>query len=223
MNIIFTIIVRDLTLYWRRRSEWAMPLIFFIMVISLFPMALGFYLETIAELSPAIIWVAVVLALMMSLEGIYRQDYLEGILEQWLLSPYPLAVLLLGKSIAHWLALGIPLFILAPFFNMMLQGNSETFLALSLTLLLGIPTLSLIGNMGAALTIGLPQAGVLLTILVLPFMIPIIIFATSAMAAASLGLPFAAELLWLSAIGILALVLAPLASAAAVRISVMSP
>lgn len=214
-----TIIWRDLLLYARRQGEWSNPLLFFVVVVSLFPLALGSYLNSLAIITPAVIWVAVVLALLMSLENLFRLDYQEGALEQLLLSPYPLSGLLLGKMIAHWIAIGMPLLMLAPLLKVVLQGHAKGWSALCLSLLLGIPTLSLIGSIGAALTIGLQQSGLLLTVLVLPLMLPIVIFAASSVMAASQGLPFGAELLWLGALLVLALGLAPVALGAAIKIS----
>lgn len=214
-----SVVKRDLRLYFQRSGEYFFPLFFFMMVVSLFPMGLGPDPKLLAQIAPAVIWIAVVLALLMSIDSLFRQDYIDGSLEQFALSPYPLSLLLMGKSIAHWIMLGIPLLALAPLFNLILEGSTEVTSVLGLTLILGIPTLSLIGSIGAALTIGLPNGGALLAVLVLPLMIPIVIFGTSAVSAAAEGMPFYSEILFLAALFVLALVLGPVALSAAVRAS----
>jgi heme exporter protein B len=213
------VMMRDLRLYFQRRGECLIPVLFFIIVVSLFPIGLGPDPKLLAQVAPAIIWVAVVLSLLMSLDSVFRQDYQEGNLEQFALSPYPLSLLLLGKSIAHWIMIGLPLVLLAPVFYLILQGTTDGLGVLLVTLLLGIPILSLVGSIAAALTIGLPGGGLLLAVLVLPIMMPIVIFGTSAVTAATEGMLFYSELLLLAALFVLALVLAPVALAASVRIS----
>lgn len=220
LKAMWFVIRRDLQLYFQQWGECLIPLIFFILIVSLFPMGLGADPKLLARIAPAVIWIAVVLSLLMSLESVFRQDYQEGSLEQMALSPYPLSILLLGKSIAHWMMVGVPLLILAPFLSILLQGSTEGLGVLGLTLVLGIPTLSLIGSMGAALTIGLPNGGALLAVLVMPIMMPIVIFGTSALAAAMDNVSFYAELYVLAALFVLALVLGPVALSHAVRASV---
>ncbi len=215
-------IKRDLRLYCQQWGECLTPVFFFTVVVTLFPMGVGVAPKLLARIAPAVIWIAVVLSLLMSLENIFRQDYQEGSLEQMILSPYPLPILLLGKSIAHWLMIGLPLFILAPLLHMLLQGASEGLGVLALTLLLAIPTLSLMGSMGAALTIGLPNGGALLAVLVLPMMIPVVIFGTSALTAVIEGVSFDLELYMLAALFVLTLTLGPIALSNAVRASVAS-
>lgn len=219
LKAIRFVIARDLRLYFQRRGECLIPLLFFILVVSLFPMGLGPDPKLLTQIAPAIIWIAVVLSLLMSLEGLFKQDYLEGSLEQFVLSPYPLSLLLLGKSIAHWITIGVPLLLLAPIFYLILQGTTKGLEVLGLTLLLGIPTLSLMGSVGAALTIGLPGGGLLLAVLVLPIMMPIVIFGASAAAAATLGMPFYSEIYLLTALLVLALALGPIALSTAIRAS----
>lgn len=222
LKALYCMIKRDLRLYFQQWGECLMPVFFFIVVVALFPMGLGVEPKLLTRIAPAVIWIAIVLSLLMSLENIFRQDYQEGSLEQMILSPYPLSILLLGKSIAHWLMIGLPLFILAPFLHMLLQGSSEGLGVLALTLLFAIPTLSLIGSMGAALTIGLPNGGALLAVLVLPMMIPVVIFGTSALTAAVEGTFFDSELYILAAFFVLTLALGPVALSNAVRTSVAS-
>ncbi len=219
LNAMCCVITRDLRLYFQRRGEYLIPLLFFTIVISLFPMGLGVDPKLLSRIAPAAIWIAVVLSLLMSLDSLFRQDYQEGSLEQFVLSPYPLSLLLLGKTIAHWIVIGIPLLILAPIFSLILQGSTTGLGVLVLTVMLGIPTLSLMGSIGAALTIGLPGGGLLLAVLVLPMMMPIVIFGTSAVTAAIGGMPFYSEIWLLLALFILALVAGPVALSAAVRTS----
>lgn len=214
-----SVIARDLRLYFQRRGECFIPLLFFVLVVSLFPMGLGPDPKLLTQIAPAVIWVAVVLSLLMTLEGLFRQDYQEGSLEQFVLSPYPLSVLLLGKSIAHWIMIGVPLLLLAPIFYLIFQGTTAGLGVLALTLLLGIPTLSLMGSIGAALTIGLPGGGLLLAVLVLPIMMPIVIFGASAVAAATLGMPVYSEIFLLLALLVLTLALGPIALSTAIRAS----
>lgn len=216
---MYFVIARDLRLYFQRRGECLIPLLFFVLVVSLFPMGLGPDPKLLTQIAPAVIWVAVVLSVLMTLEGLFRQDYQAGSLEQFVLSPYPLSLLLLGKSIAHWVVIGVPLLLLAPIFYLILQGTTAGLGVLALTLLLGIPTLSLMGSIGAALTIGLPAGGLLLAVLVLPIMMPIVIFGASAVSAATIGMPFYSEIFLLMALFILALVLGPVALSTAVRVS----
>jgi heme exporter protein B len=211
LNAMGCVIKRDLKLYIQQWGECLVSLLFFVLVVSLFPMGLGADPKLLARITPAVIWVAVVLSLLLSLENVFRQDYQEGSLEQMVLSPYPLCILLLGKSIAHWIMVGVPLLILAPCLSILLQGSTQGLGVLGLTLIFGIPTLSLIGSIGAALTIGLPNGGALLAVLVIPIMIPIVIFGASALSAAIGGDFFYSELYLLAALFVLALVLGPVA------------
>lgn len=221
LKAMWSVIKRDLLLYFQQWSECLMPLVFFMLVVSLFPLGLGMDPKLLARITPAVIWIAVVLSLLLSLESVFRQDYQEGSLEQMVLSPYPLSILLLAKSIAHWIMVGVPLLMLAPFLSILLQGSTKGLAVLGFTLLFGIPTLSLIGSIGAALTIGLPNGGALLAVLVVPIMMPIVIFGTSALSAVLNGISFDAELYVLAALFVLALVLGPVALSHSVRASVV--
>lgn len=211
---------RDLLLAYRHRSELANPLVFFLMVVTMFPLALGPDGGTLQRLAPGAIWVAALLAAMLSLDGMFRSDFEDGSLEQLVLSPQPLAVLVVAKVFAHWLVTGLPLLILAPVLGLLLQLPSQALGTLLLSLLLGTPALSLIGAIGVALTVGLRRGGLLLTLLVLPLYVPILIFAASAVGDAAAGLDTATQLQLLGAMLILSLTLAPLAAGAALRISV---
>ncbi|MGD2138092.1 MAG: heme exporter protein CcmB [Gammaproteobacteria bacterium] len=210
---------RDLVLAIRHRAEMANPLLFFILVTSLFPLGIGANPDLLRAVGPGIIWVAALLAALLSLDGIFRSDFDDGTLEQFLLSSHPVSVLVLAKILAHWLITGLPLLVVAPLLGVLLDLPAEGILTLLFTLALGTPVLSLIGAVGVALTVGLRKGGMILSLLVLPLYIPLLIFAANAVDTAAAGLPVTAHLLLISALLVLALSLAPLATAAALRIS----
>lgn len=216
----FAIIRRDLVLALRRRSEVANPLLFFILVITLFPLGIGARPHLLQAIAPGIIWVSALLAAMLSLDSLFRSDFDDGSLEQILLSPHPASVLVLGKIIAHWLVTGLPLLIIAPLLAVLLGLPNHALSVLLLTLLLGTPVLSLIGAIGVALTVGLRRGGMILSLLVLPLYVPVLIFAGNAVEMASSGLPVDAQINILIAILLMALVLAPLPTAAALKMSI---
>ncbi len=210
---------RDLLLALRNRAEYAVPLLFFILVITLFPLALGALPELLSRIAPGIIWVAALLASMLSLDSIFRSDFDDGSLEQILLSAHPVAVLVLAKVCAHWLVTGLPLLIVAPVLAEMLGVASEAQPTLLLTILLGTPVLSLIGAIGVALTVGLRKGGIILSLLVLPLYVPVLIFAASAIENAAQGFEVSEQLNMLVAFLFLSLSLSPWATAAALRMS----
>ncbi len=210
---------RDLQLAFRRRSELLNPVLFFVLVVSLFPLGIGPGPQTLALIAPGVIWVAALLATLLAMERLFKSDFEDGSLEQLLLSPQPLAVLALAKVLAHWLTTGLPLLLVSPLLGVLLHLPAEASGALLLSLLLGTPSLSLIGAIGVALTVSLRRGGVLLTLLVLPLYVPVLIFGTAAVAAAATGLPYDGQLALLGAILALALTLAPLAIAAGLRIN----
>lgn len=216
----FAIIRRDLVLALRRRSEMVNPLLFFILVITLFPLGIGAQPKLLQAIAPGIIWVSALLAAMLSLDSLFRSDFDDGSLEQILLSPHPTSVLVLGKIIAHWLVTGLPLLLVAPLLAVFLGLPDSALSVLLLTLLLGTPVLSLIGAIGVALTIGLRRGGMILSLLVLPLYVPVLIFAGNAVEMASSGLPVDAQISILIAILLMALVLAPLPVAAALKMSI---
>ncbi len=211
---------RDLLLALRRRSELVSPLVFFVLVISLFTLGSGASATTLGMIAPGIFWVAALLAVLLGLEGIFRADFSDGSLEQLLLSGMPLSVLVLAKVTAHWLVTGLPLLLLAPLLSLMLRMHNDVVWVLMATLLLGTPVLSLVGAIGVALTVGLRQGGVLLAVLVLPLYAPILIFATQAVGFAADGLPVTAHLAILGACLAAALTLAPFAISAALRVGI---
>lgn len=210
---------RDLLLAFRHRGELANPLLFFLIVVTLFPLGVSPEEALLRKIAPGVIWIAALLAALFSLENMFRSDFDDGALEQMALSPHPLSVLVLAKVTAHWLVSGLPMLFMAPVLALFFTLPAGAVYALELTLLVGTPLLSLIGAIGVALTIGLRRGGVLLTLLVLPLYIPVLIFATNAVAAAGAGLPVEGQLYFLAALLALAVTLAPLATAAALRIS----
>ncbi|MCL6415542.1 heme exporter protein CcmB [Aestuariirhabdus sp. Z084] len=214
------VLKRDLRLALRSQSDLANPLIFFVMVATLFPLGVTPDKEFLAEIATGIIWVAALLATLLSLDAMFRSDYDDGSLEQLLLSPYPLYLLVLAKVFSHWVVSGLLLTILFPVLAVILFLPWEGYLAMLASLLLGTPLLSLIGAIGAALTVGLKKGGVLLSLLILPLYVPVLIFGTGAVGAAINGMPFSAHLLWLGVFLVMAVTLAPFAIAAALRVSI---
>lgn len=219
-NAFFAIIRRDLILALRRRSEIANPLLFFILVITLFPLGIGAQPHLLQAIAPGIIWVSALLAAMLSLDSLFRSDFDDGSLEQILLSAHPSSLLVLAKIIAHWLVTGLPLLFVAPLLAVLLGMPSHSIGILLLTLLLGTPVLSLIGAIGVALTVGLRRGGMILSLLVLPLYVPVLIFASNAVEMAGSGLPVNAQINILISIFVIALVLAPWPTSAALKMSI---
>ncbi|MBB1268713.1 heme exporter protein CcmB [Shewanella sp. SR44-3] len=214
-----TVLMRDIKIAIRHRGDIFNPLLFFILVVTLFPLGIGPEPKVLTRIAPGIIWVAALLASMLSLERLFKADYNDGALEQMLLSPQPLAVLVLAKVFAHWLLTGVPLILISPVLALLLQLESNSYVALILTLTLGTPVLSLVGAIGVALTVGIGKGGVLLSLLILPLYIPVLIFATSAMDAAGMNLPYDGQLAIIGAMLVAASVLAPIAIGASLRVS----
>jgi heme exporter protein B len=210
---------RDLTLAMRHRAEMVNPLLFFILVTSLFPLGVGANPNLLQAIGPGVIWVAALLAALLSLDGIFRSDFEDGTLEQFLLSSHPVSILVLAKVLAHWLITGLPLLLVSPLLGVLLGLTGDGIRILMLTLLIGTPVLSLLGAVGVALTVGLRKGGMILSLLVLPLYVPLLIFAANAVDTAAAGLPVTAHLLFISALLVLALSLSPPATAAALRIS----
>ena len=210
---------RDLLIAFRRRSEIIHPIIFFVMVISLFPLAIGDDKVLLQKIAPAIIWVTALLATMLSLDNLFRSDFEDGSLEQMTLLKTPLSFLVTAKITAHWVITGLPLILITPLLAVLLYMPSESISMLLFTLLLGTPTLSLIGAVGIALTVGLRQGGVILSLLILPLYIPVLIFATLALQNVEQGFSAEAQLAMMLAILVLAITLSPFAIAAALKVS----
>jgi len=219
-HAFFALLKRDLLLAFRHRGELANPLLFFLMIVTLYPLGVSPEVDLLRKIAPGVIWIAALLSALFSLENLFRSDFEDGALEQMLLSAHPLSLLVLGKVLAHWLVSGLPMLLLAPLLGLLLAMSAPAIAALELTLALGTPLLSLVGAIGVALTVGLRRGGVLLTLLVMPLYIPVLIFATNAVMAAAAGLPIAGQIYFLASLLVLALTLAPFAIASALRISV---
>lgn len=219
VNLLVSVIRRDLLLAMRRRADVLTILVFFVMVVSLFPLGVGPEMDMLRKMAPGVLWVAALLASMLSLGRLFSADYLDGTLEQMMIAPQSLAMLVLGKMIAHWMVSGLPLVLIAPVLGLQFDMSAEALGVLILGLLLGTPVLSMIGAIGAALTLGLRGGGVLLSLLVLPLCIPVLIFGAGAVDAVSSGLNVASNLSLMAALLVLALVFTPWVSAQALRIS----
>lgn len=217
--MLITIIRRDLLLAYRRRSDVLTTLFFFVIVVSLFPLGVGPEMKTLRLIAPGVVWVAALLASMLSLNRLFAADYQDGTLEQMLLAPQPLALIVLGKIVAHWLVSGLPLALMAPVLGMQFDLPPEALGILFLALLLGTPILSLIGAIGAALTLGLRGGGVLLSLLVLPLYIPALIFGAGAVESYIAGVSPEGHLSLLGALLILTGLTAPWVTAVALRIA----
>lgn len=215
-----TILVRDLMLAMRHKTEILTTLFFFVIVISLFPLGVGIEKSLLQKIAPGVAWIAALLASMLALERLFASDYEDGTLEQMLLSPQPLFVIVMAKVFAHWLLTGLPLVLIAPLVGLQYHLSSDTITMMMLALLLGTPVLSLLGAIGAALTLGLRGGGVLISLLVLPLYIPVLIYGAGVVADSMLSHNnVQAYLLLLSGFLLLTLVLTPWATAAALRIA----
>src|SRR5688572_22540722 len=214
-----SIVCRDLLLAVRRRSDVATALLFFVIVASLFPLGVGAQPNLLREIAPGVIWVAALLSSMLSLGRLFAADHADGTLEQMLLGAAPLGVVVAAKGLAHWLVSGLPLVLIAPLLALQYDLASGLYGVLALSLLLGTPVLSLIGAIGAALTLGLRGGGVLLALLVLPLYVPVLIIGAGALDAAAAGQSVAAHFLLLAALLVLAGAFTPWAISAALRIS----
>ncbi|MGS0676472.1 heme exporter protein CcmB [Shewanella sp. 0m-4] len=214
-----TLLKRDLQIAIRHRGDIFNPLLFFVLVVTLFPLGIGPEPQVLTRVAPGIIWVAALLASMLSLERLFKADYADGSLEQMLLSPQPLPLMVLAKVLAHWILTGVPLILVAPLLAVLLHLDGNSYGALIATLALGTPVLSLLGAIGVALTVGLRKGGVLLSLLILPLYIPVLIFATSAIDAAGMNLPYDGQLAIIGAMLVGSLTLAPFAIGASLRVS----
>ena len=219
MKPLISIIARDLRLAVRQGGATLLALVFFVLTVTLFPLGVGPEPVILARIAPGVLWVAALLAAMLSLDRLFQSDFEDGSLEQLVLSGLPVGGVVLAKIIAHWMTTGFPLLLAAPFLAVLLNMNGEGFTALMLTMLIGTPALSLIGAIGAALTLTVRRGGVLLSLLVLPLYIPVLIFGVSAIDAAVHGLNAKPHLLLLAALTVACLPLCPWAAAAAVKLS----
>ena len=218
-GVLWAVIQRELQIAFQRLGDLASPLIFYVLVTALFPLALSPKREVLQNLGPAVLWIAALLALLLSMNVLFRTDIEDGSMEQLVIGPHSLPMIMLGKTIAHWLVSGLPLVLLAPLLAVTYYLPGQGVRALCLTLLIGTPTLSLLGSIGAALTAGIRQSGALLALLVLPLMLPVLMYGARATDLAARGEIIDGPLYLLSAFLVLSLTLVPLASAAAIRIS----
>jgi len=213
------VVWRDLILAWRRRADVLSTLFFFVIVVSLFPLGIGPETQLLRSIAPGVVWVAALLASMLSLGRLFANDYQDGTLEQMLLTPQPLYLVVLGKVFAQWLVSEVPLVLIAPLLGVQFGLSQDTLLVLFASLLIGTPILSLIGSIGAALTLGLRGGGVLISLLVLPLYIPVLIFGAGAVDASIVGTSPLANVELLTAFLVVTLVFAPWATSAGLRIS----
>ena len=204
----------------RNPSSFLNPLLFFVISISLFPIAISPESQTLSNIAPGIIWVTVMLSALLSLNTLFHFDYENGILEQMVISHHSLALILLAKITAHWILTGLPIILLSPLVGTMLFLDYESILILMLTLLIATPCLSLIGAIGASLIVGIKNSGMLLSLLVLPLYVPILIFGTSAVSQTQFNLPINGQIYFLSFMLVLSLITAPFISAYSLRISI---
>ena len=219
IKAFYYLLLRDMRLALRSRHELANPLIFFVLVVTLYPLAVMPTPERLQEMAPGVIWVAALLAVLLSLDRLFKQDYEDGSLDQLMLSPNPLVILVLAKVCAHWLLTGLPLVIIAPLLGVFMALEAESLNVLLASLLLGTPVLSLVGAIGVSLTVAVNRGGVLLSLIVLPLYIPVLIFGANAIDVASDGMSVRGQLYFLGAVLVFALSLAPLATAVALRIT----
>jgi heme exporter protein B len=213
------ILKRDLLLAFRHRGEIANPVIFFFIVVTLIPLGLTPEASRLAEIAPGILWVMALLASLLSVEGLFQSDYRDGTLEQLLITPQPLYLMVLAKVLAHWLITGLPLTLLAPVLGMMLSLPTAGYLPLVLSLLMGTAVLSLIGAIGAGLTVALRKGGLLLSLIVMPLYMPVLIFGASTVQRAVDGFPVDGPLAVMGALLAFSLLISPFATAGALRVS----
>lgn len=220
MRLFLSLVARDIRIHVRRLSEVLNPLVFFLVVISLFPMGISPSPEVLMTLAPGVIWVAALLATLMSMDLMFKEDFDNGSLEQMIASGQSLVVISLAKIFGHWLISGFPLVLLTPVVGLVLFVEAENMVVMMLSLLLVSPTLSLLGAIGAALTVGLARGGLLVAIIVLPLYVPLLILATSMIQAAMMGEAITGYIYWLLAALLAALSLAPVAVAASLLVAV---
>ena len=220
VRIFRVVLKRDLTLAYRRRADVLTTLFFFILVVSLFPFGVGPETNQLRVMAPGILWVAALLASMLSLGRLFSFDYLDGTLEQMLIGSAPLGVIVVAKVLAHWLVSGLPLVLVSPILGVMFDLPADQLMVLAISLLIGTPVLSLVGAIGAALTLGLRGGGVLVSLLVLPLYVPVLIFGAGAVGAQAAAIGAQSHLLLLAAFLVVSSLFAPWAAAAGLRISV---
>ncbi|CAI3939129.1 heme exporter protein CcmB [Alteromonas macleodii] len=219
MSLYQGIFKRDMQVAFKQKAELVQPLMFLLMVVTLFPLGVSPSPDTLQRIGPGVIWIAAILSSLLAMERLFRDDFQDGSLEQYMLSGMPLPAVSAVKVAAHWLVSFVPLLLLSPLLAMFLNLTVDMYIALVLTLLLGTPLLSLIGAIAVGLTVGLQKGGVLLALLLIPVFIPLLIFATSAVDSAALQLPYYAQLAIIAAMLLLAAALAPFAIAYSLKVS----
>ena len=219
MHLYLSVLYRDLLLAVRRRRELANPLVFFVIVVSLFPLGVSPERELLTQLAPGVIWVTALLATLMSMDAMFRSDYDDGSLEQLLLMPGPKILLIGAKITAHWISIGLPLVLLAPVMSLLLYFPPHAIGSLMITLIISTPILSLLGAVGVALTLSLRSGGILSSLLILPFYVPVLIFSTMAINASAANLPVSGYYALLGAFLIISILLIPFAVVSALRVS----
>lgn len=219
MNIFLKTISRDLKMALRNPSSFLNPLMFFVISISLFPIAISPESETLSRMAPGIIWVITMLSVLLSLNTIFHYDFDNGVLEQMIISHHSLSLILLAKTIAHWMLSGLPIILLSPFLGMALFLDFDSIIILLLTLIIATPCLSLIGSVGASLVVGIKNSGMLLSLLILPLYIPILIFATSAISQSQSNQMIDGQLYFLGFFLVVSLIITPFLSAISLKIS----
>jgi len=215
----WAIVRRDVLLAWRRKSEGLNAVLFFVVVAALFPLGIGPELNVLRNIAPGVLWVGALLSSMLALQRLFEADYRDGTLEQMALSPIAMPLLIGAKMLAHWLVSGLPLVLLAPVLGLQFDLSGDALVTLTLALFLGTPILSLVGGIGAALTLGVRGGGVLLSLLVLPLFVPVLVFGAGAVEAQVSGLGAQAHLSILMAMLLPAVFFGPLACAVALRIA----
>ena len=219
MTTFLQIVTRDVRLAFRQGGATMLVVVFFVLAVALFPLGVGPETAVLRRIAPGVIWVAALLAAMLSLDRLFQVDFEDGSLDQLALAPLPLELVAAAKCLAHWISTGLPLVVISPLLGVLLELNGEAYGALLLAMAAGTPSLSLVGGIGAALTVSIRRGGVLLSLLVLPLYIPVLIFGTGAIDAAATGLGGGAHLLVLAALLAAALPLAPWAIAGALRLN----
>lgn len=219
MKLVWATIGRDVRLALHKRGDWVNPLVFFVMVVALFPVAMTPTPEVLAQIASSVVWVAALLATLLSLDGVFRDDVRDGSVQHWQASNAPLIGIALGKSWVHWCTSGLPLTLLSPVLGTMLSLSGSANVALCLSLLIGTPILSLLGTTGAALVASTRSSGVLLSVLILPLCIPVLIFAAAVVQRAQLEQPYDAPLALLGGLLCMALCITPLTTAAALTLN----
>ena len=213
-------IQRELRLLARQKADWLNPVLFFVIVLSLFPLGVGPEPNLLQLMAPGVVWIAALLSVLLAAERLFKDDYRNGVIEQLVAARQPLLSFVLAKLITNWLSTGLPLVLLSPLIALLLNVDSAAFGALVLTLLLGTPLLSLLSVLGAALTVSADKGGILLALLILPLYIPLLIFASAAVEAASMAMPYQGQLAIMLAMLLFALALVPMAVQSALKLNV---